>query len=767
MTNVEISYNPYKVETKIIVDGAAIEQNSKLTQCLNSRLQDWIDELPSLLKEECNDQEFNLTFHGTEPDYQDLIATVDNAREDGINIQTHKKPAKEFGEKEKDIKELFNRVKTLPFDELKSPELQNAFNQALNAILEVNVVATMSSGKSTVINALLGKKLMPSKNAACTATITKIKDNDDTTSTYKAKVIYKEGKPQSYENINLNTMKVLNDSKNVSEIQIEGNIPFVDTNEVALVLIDTPGPDNARDQSHKLVTQKALDESSKMLVLFVMDGQKLHTDSQDDFLKRIAKSMNIKGKQAKDRFLFVINKLDNYDEEDDDIKETIEKTINYLEEIGIKNPNVFPLSAQVALQIKRYQNTMNDDEKVKIYEKIIPIARNMNRDEQLHLEQYPHLPQCCQNMIDKELELAKKMEDILGQALIHSGIRGLEETIKMYVTKYSRPLKITTLRETLKASLDSAQAFVKTQEQIASNTDKLELYRKQITELNKKLSSGEENEKFKAKLNSLDIQSPLGRDLNELIAKVEAEFTSFFQNCPDEMQEDETKEQIKKFTELANNQQSKFQGEVLKMIECDIKSTSTQLLEEYKNRLNAISKEFCGDNLNINLGLYVQGELRRLEIDDDATIDSSLDEKIVTEKKLVTETRRKTGLDRLFDPFAWFDPTYQVRVLKDIKLKVVFVSRDKLAHELIPEIRKPLFKERDKVLAYAKSETDNIKKFFGKQFDKVDSILLEKTKQLHATTLSKEKAQETLKESQRLLQNLKEIEAKLNSILEI
>lgn len=31
------------------------------------------------------------------------------------------------------------------------------------------VVATMSSGKSTLINALLGQQILPSKNAACTA----------------------------------------------------------------------------------------------------------------------------------------------------------------------------------------------------------------------------------------------------------------------------------------------------------------------------------------------------------------------------------------------------------------------------------------------------------------------------------------------------------------------------------------------------------------------------------------------------------------------
>ena len=67
-----------------------------------------------------------------------------------------------------------------------------------------------------------------------------------------------------------------------------------------IVLIDTPGPDNARDKRHGLVTAKALDQSSKMLVLFVMNGGKLHDEAQDAFLRKIAKSMSVGGKQSRE-----------------------------------------------------------------------------------------------------------------------------------------------------------------------------------------------------------------------------------------------------------------------------------------------------------------------------------------------------------------------------------------------------------------------------------------------------------------------------------
>ena len=176
----------------------------------------------------------------------------------------------------------------------------------------------------------------------------------------------------------------------VSEIRVEGNIPFVSSKEIKLILIDTPGPDNARDRRHGQVTAEALKQSSKMLVLFVMNGGKLHDEAQDMFLKRIAKSMSVGGKQSRERFMFVINKLDDYDEEDDDIaNETIPDTVKYLEEMGIEDPNIFPAAALPALLIRRYQSTFDEDEKQKIFNELKPIAKKMIAQEQLHLEKYP------------------------------------------------------------------------------------------------------------------------------------------------------------------------------------------------------------------------------------------------------------------------------------------------------------------------------------------------------------------------------------------
>lgn len=766
MLDVIIKYNPYKVISTITVNGEGPKQNSKLKQFLNQRFQMWVDQIPTLLAEEYNDDEFQLTFYGTELDYQDLLATIKAVEKNGIHFQEKKMPAKEFGDKERDIRDLFKRVRKLPFEELQSPAVANAFELAFNELLEVNVVATMSAGKSTLINALLGRKLMPSKQGACTATITKIQDDND--DTFKATAVdANKTEIEHYSVLDYKTMIALNQNSAVSEVQVQGNIPFVTSDEVSLVLIDTPGPDNARDKRHGLVTAKALDQSSKMLVLFVMNGGKLHDEAQDAFLRKIAKSMSVGGKQSKERFLFVINKMDAYDEEDDDIaNETIPDTIKYLEDMGIETPNIFPAAAEPALLIKRYMNTHDEDEREKLLDKIKPIAQKMIDQEQLHLEKYPHLVRSCQVQIDEELKNAIQNNDILGQALIHSGIRGIEETICMYVTKYCRPAKITNVVNTFKHGLDSAEAFETTKKEIASRQDEQVELESKISLLTKKLTSKAENEAFKKRIAKLEIATKLTKNVDTLIADVEDSLTSFFSQCQAEMEEDDAMAYIKSFAKMASTKQSEFQVAVNRLLDEDIQAKSQQLLNEYIKKLTAISEEFSADGLTIDLASFVQGKLASLNAD--SILDDSIDSRIETHQELRTRTVSKKR--KWYNPMRLFkgdyyeiDEDYYVNVKEEIK----FVSREKLSNQLVAPIRKTLMNERTRILQFAQEETENIKEYFYEQFDEVDDILAKKANELHEATTSKKASEEALAKANDLLKQLETVKVELESILEI
>ncbi len=76
MKKISITYNPYKLETAIKIDGKAPAQNSKISEksVNGTRLQEWIEELPRILIEEYNDIVFEVIFHGIQLDYDDLVA---------------------------------------------------------------------------------------------------------------------------------------------------------------------------------------------------------------------------------------------------------------------------------------------------------------------------------------------------------------------------------------------------------------------------------------------------------------------------------------------------------------------------------------------------------------------------------------------------------------------------------------------------------------------------------------------------------------------
>lgn len=71
MMEVYIEHNPYKPSTKILVDNELVKENSALNHG-NQPFQEWVEELPTELRDECADNEFHITFHGTILDFEDL-----------------------------------------------------------------------------------------------------------------------------------------------------------------------------------------------------------------------------------------------------------------------------------------------------------------------------------------------------------------------------------------------------------------------------------------------------------------------------------------------------------------------------------------------------------------------------------------------------------------------------------------------------------------------------------------------------------------------
>lgn len=775
MKKIEISHNPYKTVTTIKMNGKEIGE-SKFDPYLRERFQLWVDKIPELLIDVFNEDIIEVNFHGTELDYQDLkieLEKAENSRKAKFNL-SHKK-AKEFGEKEKDIRLIYDEASKLPFDTLKSNALKDAYEKAFDEKLEINIVATMSAGKSTLINSLVGKKLLPSKQGACTAIITKIEDDDD--NTFKAIVLDKDNKAiGKYSNIDYTTMKSLNDNKSVSEVNIKGNIPFVSSKDVSLIFVDTPGPDNAMDERHAEITHKALSSSSKMLVLFVMNGGTLNNNSQKSFLQDIAKSMSVGGKQSKERFIFVVNKIDEYRVDDDDIeKDVLEGTRKFLKQIGIENPNVFLVSADIALGIRRLKNAAGD-EKQDLLEEYRYKMNKLNSNMQFHLEKYAKLPASNQEIIDKELEAAIKNDDKIEQALIHSGIRSLEEAISVYVTKYTRPSKIANIVNQLTHEFDSANAFADTKMKIVSEKGKREEYARKIKKLDEKISSGEESKKFKKEIENFSVEAykNFNDKLNNLLVGVNTEElkTNLSRGRNDELDKEEVREIVREFKTSGNKLQKDFISKTENLLEKEIKERGDELIQDYIKQLNTLSEDFKNTDLNLNLSSYVQREVNDLEnISIQDMIDKAEDikEEYHTETRSRTVIKRRSGWDRFFHPTEWFNPEYEDTeyYTVDVKDEIKFISLDKLIGNLMPKLDRTIYQRKEETLEFAKKGIEKIKEFFNKKFEELDKILRTLTKNLGESISSEEAAKKALEDAEKLLKSLEQIKSKLEKVLEI
>ena len=436
MEKIKLSYNTYNKKYIVLKNNEEISANDSWLYKKNQELELWVNGFAKRLFDYIND-DIILTFKGYEEDYELLqkeIEIFNSSQKDGY-IELSFKKLKSYYYILEELKDLFNYMQdTSPFDELRAKKLKEIFERGE---CEVAVISTMSSGKSTLLNALLGRELMPSKNAACTATIARIKDVDGAYG-FNAKCLDENENivVEEVKNVSADTMSSFNENESVSYIDVEGDIPFVESHDIQLVLLDTPGP-NTRDHKHREKIYSLINESDS-LVLYVLNATQLGSIDDNLLLSYVSKAMEKSGKQAKDRFMFVVNKLDDYDlENGDSIKKAYNDIVSYLKSHEIVDPNIYFISAKAALITRLIKNNY-------------PVTKKQNREfeaakelfeefEELHLSKYASLSKRGHDKINTMLNNA---EDELDTLLVHSGVPAVEIAINEYLEKYVVPEKI-------------------------------------------------------------------------------------------------------------------------------------------------------------------------------------------------------------------------------------------------------------------------------------------------------------------------------------
>ena len=499
MKKVDISYNPYKVNSNISIDGKKPIKGSSINDMERRRLQEWIEVLPSVLLKEYRDTNFEISFTGTQMDYDDVVSSFEAAKDIVVVTKYNFINKAEPTEAESLIDSIFTDIQNGPIQELKDQRIIESFEKAKNSRFEINVIATMSSGKSTLINALLGKRLMPAANEATTATIVKIVDTEKNGDGFDAKAYDKSNNlVESIENITLQHMTELNKNETVSTIELYGKIPFVKSVGMKLVLVDTPGPNNSRDVTHKEMTYRMLQNSDKTLVLYVMNGTQLGINDEKLFLDDVSRVMREGGKQSRERFIFAVNKMDSFkpkEEGEDCILRALENAKNGLEEREIFQPNIFPVTSLSALE-KRSE----DDEPMAIDN----FKRGIKKYQCLHFDNYYQFSH--QDIsIKKQILSALNGADEMTAVELHSGIVNIEMAINQYVNKYAKTLKVADLVLSFDEKLKELAAVAHLEDEIRKNKSKKAELERQIEIIKSNINAAKEAKTLSSRIDKLDL----------------------------------------------------------------------------------------------------------------------------------------------------------------------------------------------------------------------------------------------------------------------
>lgn len=762
MTNIFLKYNPYTIEVSFQINGKEINENSRLYSFKNERIQMWLDTFLPILIEEINDDELDIHFHGTILDYEDLLECIQDfgTTHRDVKITTVHKEATGATDRLSELSDLFEYMqKTCPFDDLKDKQIRDNFYSAIGSEFEVSVIATMSSGKSTLINAMLNHELMPAKNEACTATITRIKDIDG------MEQFTASGKTMAYQtirefdNLTMEHMSEMNDDPEIAYINVEGDVPFVPSNNVHLVLVDTPGPNNSRNQEHRDHTYRIIKEKTKPMVLYVLNATQLATNDDDYLLGSVAQAMKVGGKQSKDRFIFAVNKVDLFDVEgDDSIDRALDNVRDYLKKHGIENPNLYPMSAEMAKLIRmnhkgdgltRKQRKMLND-----HDLFIDLP-------EMHLSKYAPLNKKNENAIMNMIKYAQDQDDSYQEALVHTGVPAAEIAINEYIEKYAVTTKVKSAVDTFIKRIEEKKIRGQLLDDLNSNESARADLIKQLDRVQALLDKGKSAGVFEKRIDNLNMKNEaskkiehIGRWLDEIADPKEL-------RSKDKMSVDEMRAYLNRLESTVANMQSDIRTDLENVMEDIIIDGAQKILSQYKTYI----QDFVNDGAMKRSNFSMSSSIASISMVSVPNASSFINKYKTSERVKVGERQEKNSEREGFFGFFKFWKPWTVT-------KSVYEDREYVStRTIIENYIQPLERNLDKNIRMVKkemfAEIDKFKRYFKSELKTLEAVMNQKFKELKQLGSDKaliEKEIKAMKAQQAWLDGFID---KLNSIIEI
>lgn len=366
---------------------------------------------------------------------------------------------------------------------------ENIIKRLEDKSFKLAVVGEFSSGKSTFLNALIGKDILKHGTQETTATITEIRNEKVEKDRIVFDVVYNNGTTEK--NINIDKLKEYTTTfssfysvaENIAKVIVKTY--FLDY-EGELSLIDTPGLNGIADK-HREKTEEQIKNSHACIYLMSVRGL---GESDIRFLKYIS--------EYQKNIIFVQNFIDELKELEG---ETPEGKIE--EQKKIISKRLFDENSDMnyeIIAISAYQALISRDAKM-------PEGKNLSQSKQEELYKRSNFD----TVLNKILELMKKNErekiqqkDALNVAIYH-----LKRLNDIYAVR---------------------NEFEKKEWELTPEARKTKGYEKIIEILHQNKEKNLENVKNFIEANANDIRRKINRKIEEDLGKVEEEIVEILRN---------------------------------------------------------------------------------------------------------------------------------------------------------------------------------------------------------------------------------------------
>jgi GTPase Era involved in 16S rRNA processing len=300
-------------------------------------------------------------------------------------------------------------------------------------LFEVLVIAPMSAGKSSFINALIGDELLHVANEATTACLTRVEHRKGVKSFRGACYLDSGAVLATQRDASAELVRGWNSDDRVKRIELKGSFNVAPRPASGLVVYDTPGPNNSQNERHGQLMWEAVQHIPFKALCYVLNAGQLGTVDDRACLDLLRNGL---AEDTTHKIYFVLNKIDLLDpEKGEDIGQHVEHTHQYLSDAGFHNPIVIPTIADATLYARKALNrsSMTRLQRSKLHRTLDEFS-----DRKRSLIHATTAPDTVKKRLFKELDRLEQRihanvsdeklteENELKQLITYSGIRAVE-----------------------------------------------------------------------------------------------------------------------------------------------------------------------------------------------------------------------------------------------------------------------------------------------------------------------------------------------------